>query len=97
MGGTPQTYRGVGGGAAGVNKRVGWVLLVFLACNVAMSSYLFTQLPATEVSGCTLSAEDMDSERMERIASTEFLLLCVIAVVNVGILIGLWAGTRRQT
>lgn len=67
------------------------VVLAYVVCSVVIAGYMFTQLPSAGVSGCTQSAEDLERERMARIASPPFLVLCVMAVLNGVILIWAWA------
>jgi len=71
-------------------NRLAVSVLVYVVCSVLIAGYLFTQLPSAEVSGCTPSAEDLERERMERITSPPFLVLCVMAVLNGIILIWAW-------
>ena len=81
-------------------SRAAALVLVYVVCSVLIAGYLFTQLPAAGVSGCTQSAEDLERERMARIASPPFLVLCVMAVLNGIIMIWVWramvkVGRRR--
>lgn len=73
-------------------NRMAGVVLAYVACSALIAGYLFMQLPSAGVSGCTLSAEDLERERMVRITSPPFLVLCVVAVLN-GIIM-LWAWWR---